>query len=59
MEHRLSLVMTAAFGVVLACGTFLVPGHASLSRLSAVASASLIVMFVGMVLIAELKRPRE
>ncbi|HVU03712.1 MAG TPA: hypothetical protein VHE30_18260 [Polyangiaceae bacterium] len=59
MEQRLALVMTAAFGVVLACGTFLGGGHASLTRLSAVASASLIVTFVGMVLIAELKRPRE
>jgi hypothetical protein len=48
--------MTAVFGCVVASGTFLVPGHATLARLSAVTTSALLITFVGLVLIAELKR---
>ena len=54
----MATVMTAAFACVVATGTFVLPGHASLGKLSAVASAVLCCTFVGLVLITELKRPR-
>lgn len=54
----LATVMTAAFACALATGTFLLPGRVTLGKLSAVASAVLCFTFVGLVLIAELKRPR-
>jgi len=56
MESRLAAVMTAVFGCVVVSGTFLVPGRATLARLSAVTTSALVITFVGLVLIAELKR---
>jgi hypothetical protein len=52
-----ALIMTAVFGAVVATGLRALPGTLSLPKVLAMGTATVVTIFIGLILVAEL-RPR-